>query len=138
MAISWGSLGAGGWCGPDGRDRRGRPWRLYGAREALVALPRVTRLFCGGAALTSGGADRSLGGSRDAYRLALASLVLLPPLSCRGTLRPRSARCVEAEPRRRGLAVLYGVNTLARWRGRGGTSRCRIFRYTRNLWMPAC
>ena len=47
-------------------------------------------------------------------QIILASLVLLPPLFLAGGTLPAAARAVETEGdrRRRGLAVLYGVNTL--------------------------
>jgi spermidine synthase len=118
IAIFMGSLGAGGWVLGRLADRRADPWRLYARLEALVALTaaltppllwavRAVYLGLGGSIVLGSFAGTLL-------RLALASLVLLPPMFLAGGTLPAAARAVqfEADRRRRGLAVLYGVNTL--------------------------
>jgi spermidine synthase len=118
VAIFMGSLGAGGWVLGRMADRRRDPWAFYARLEALVALTAALTppLLWAARALYLG-----LGGSvvlgtfaGTLLRLALASLVLLPPMFLAGGTLPAAARAVqfEGDRRRRGLAVLYGVNTL--------------------------
>lgn len=118
LAIFMGSLGAGSWVLGRMADRRGDPWRLYARLEALVALTAALTppLLWAARALYLGlGGSIVLGAfAGTLLRLALASLVLLPPMFLAGGTLPAAARAVqfEADRRRRGLAVLYGVNTL--------------------------
>ena len=118
VAIFMGSLGAGGWVLGRMADRRRDPWRLYARLEALVALTAALTppLLWAARALYLGlGGSIVLGSfAGTLLRLALASLVLLPPMFLAGGTLPAAARAVqfEADRRRRGLAVLYGVNTL--------------------------
>lgn len=118
VAIFMGSLGAGGWVLGRVADRRGDPWRLYARLEALVALTAALSppLLWAARALYLG-----LGGSvvlgplaGTILRLVLATLVLLPPMFLAGGTLPAAARAVqlESDRRRRGMAVLYGINTL--------------------------
>jgi len=99
-------------------DRRREPWRFYARLEALVALTAALTppLLWAARALYLGlGGSIILGAFPGALlRLALASLVLLPPMFLAGGTLPAAARAVEDEGdrRRRGLALLYGVNTL--------------------------
>ena len=118
VAIFMGSLGAGGWVLGRMADRRRDPWRFYARLEALVALAAALTppLLWGARALYLGlGGSVVLGSfAGTLLRLALASLVLLPAMFLAGGTLPAAARAVqfEADRRRRGLAVLYGVNTL--------------------------
>lgn len=118
VAIFMGSLGAGGWVLGRMADRRADPWRLYARLEALVAVTaaltppllwavRAVYLELGGSLVLGAFAGTLL-------RLALATLILLPPMFLAGGTLPAAARAVqfEADRGRRGLAVLYGVNTL--------------------------
>ena len=118
VAIFMGSLGAGGWVLGRMADRRRDPWGLYARLEALVAVTaaltppllwaaRALYLGLGGSVVLG-----AFGGTL--LRLALAALVLLPPMFLAGGTLPAAVRAVqlEADRRRRGLAVLYGINTL--------------------------
>jgi spermidine synthase len=118
VAIFMGSLGAGGWVLGRMADRRRDPWGFYARLEALVALTAaltppllwaVRALYLGlGGSIVLGPFVGTL------LRLALATLVLLPPMFLAGGTLPAAVRAVqfEADRRRRGLAVLYGINTL--------------------------
>ena len=118
VAIFMGSLGAGGWMLGRRADRARDPWRLYARLEALVALTAALTppLLWAARALYLGlGGSIALGSfGGTVLRLALATLVLLPPMFLAGGTLPAAARAVqlEADRGRRGMAVLYGVNTL--------------------------
>ena len=112
VAIFMGSLGAGGWVLGRMADRRRDPWRLYARLEALVALTAAATpplLWAARALYLGVGGSMVLGSfAGTLLRLALASLVLLPPMFLAGGTLPAAARAVqfEADRRRRGLAVL--------------------------------
>ena len=118
MAIFMGSLGAGGWALGRVADRRRDPWMLYSRLEVLVALTAALTpplLWAARAIYLGLGGSIVLGDlAGTLLRLALASLVLLPPMFLAGGTLPAAARAVQREDDRgrRGLAVLYGVNTL--------------------------
>jgi spermidine synthase len=118
LAIFMGSLGAGSWVLGRMADRRGDPWRLYARLEALVALTAALSpplLWAARAVYLGLGGSIVLGSfAGTLLRLGLATLVLLPPMFLAGGTLPAAVRAVqfEADRRRRGLAVLYGVNTL--------------------------
>jgi spermidine synthase len=118
VAIFMGSLGFGGWVLGRRVDRSRDPWRLYARLEALVAVTAALTpplLWAARAVYLGLGGSIVLGSfAGTLLRLALATLVLLPPMFLAGGTLPAAARAVqfEADRRRRGLAVLYGVNTL--------------------------
>src|SRR5688500_903710 len=118
VAIFMGSLGAGGWALGRIADRRDNPWGLYSRLEALVALLAAVTppLLVGARWLYLGlGGTTVLGDvAGTALRLVLATLVLFPSMFLAGGTLPAAARAVasEADRGRRGLAVLYGMNTL--------------------------
>ena len=111
-----GGLGLGGLLLGARVDRQARPLRFYALLElgvaaaaaaspALLALARSAYLGLGGTVVLG-----TWGGS--AMRLLLAALVLLPPTLLAGGTLGAAARAIEADQRRRGTALLYGVNTL--------------------------
>ena len=118
VAIFMGALGLGGWILGRHADRRRDPWRFYARLEALVAITAALTppLLLGARALYLAlGGTTVLGGVFGTLlRLALATLVLLPPMFLAGGTLPAAARAVELESDRgrRSLAVLYGINTL--------------------------
>jgi spermidine synthase len=118
VAVFMGGIGLGAWVIGPRADRRRHPLMLYAALELAVAvtaaltppllgLVREAYLALGGT-----GALGEAGGA--AVRLLLAGLVLLPPTFVAGGTLGAAARAVEhaGDPRRRGTALLYGVNTL--------------------------
>jgi len=116
IAVFMGGLGLGGLLLGPRADRQARPLRFYALLElgvallaaaspALLALARGAYLGLGGTVVLG-----TWGGS--AMRLLLATLVLLPPTLLAGGTLGAAARAIEADPRRRGTALLYGVNTL--------------------------
>ncbi|HWP64832.1 MAG TPA: fused MFS/spermidine synthase, partial [Candidatus Limnocylindria bacterium] len=118
LAIFMGGLGAGGYLLGRRADRHPRPLALYATLELAVAATAAATplaLVLVRAAYVAVGGSVSLGlGAATVLRLVLAALVLgVPTLLMGGTL-PAAARAGagEHDPRRRRLAVLYGVNTL--------------------------
>jgi spermidine synthase len=118
VAVFMGGLGLGGWVIGPRADRRSNPLRFYAALEALVAITAAASppllLLARGVYLSLGGSV-SLGGLvGTGLRLILAGLILLPPTFVAGGTLGAAARAVEHEGdrRRRGTALLYGVNTL--------------------------
>jgi spermidine synthase len=116
IAVFMGGLGLGGLLLGARIDRQARPLRFYALLElgvaaaaaaspALLALARSAYLGLGGSVVLG-----TWGGS--ALRLLLAALVLLPPTLLAGGTLGAAARAIEADQRRRGTALLYGVNTL--------------------------
>jgi spermidine synthase len=118
VAVFMGGLGLGGWVIGPRTDRRINPLRFYAVLEALVALTAATSppllLLARNVYLSLGGsvALGALGGT--GLRLLLAGLILLPPTFVAGGTLGAAARAVEHEgdQRRRGTALLYGVNAL--------------------------
>jgi predicted membrane-bound spermidine synthase len=118
LAVFIGGLGLGGLLIGPRADRRRSPLLLYARLEAAIALSAaitplllvlVRRAYVGLGGSTLLGAAGGTG-----VRLLLTALVLaLPTLLMGGTL-PAAARAVETagDARRRGVALLYGVNTL--------------------------
>ncbi len=118
LAVFMGGLGLGGWLIGPRADRRVNPLWFYAALEAVVGLtaamtPTLLRLArhvylsLGGTVVLG-----DLGGT--AVRLVLAGVVLLAPTFFAGGTLGAAARAVEHEGdrRRRGTALLYGMNTL--------------------------
>jgi spermidine synthase len=118
VAIFIAGLGFGGlWWGRR-VERTGQPLRFYALLElAIAATSGATPLLLYGVRLlyveTGGSLTLGLAGS-TLVRLALAALVLGPPTFLMGGTLPAIARAIETEGdrTRRGVAVLYGVNTL--------------------------
>jgi spermidine synthase len=118
VAVFMGGLGFGGWVLGPRADRRANPLRFYAALEAAVALTAgaspwlldlVRRVY-----LALGGTEVLGSSGGMAMRLVLASLVLAPPTFLAGGTLGAAARAVEHERdlRRRGTALLYGVNAM--------------------------
>lgn len=118
LAIFIFGLGAGAlFIGPRA-DRRRAPLLFYARLETLIALSAAATpalLALVRASYVALGGTPALGlGSGTLLRLLLSTLVLaLPTLLMGGTL-PAAARATasEADTRRRGVAILYGANTL--------------------------
>jgi spermidine synthase len=145
VAVFMGGLGLGGRLIGPRADRSSNPLRLYAGLEAVVALtalmtPAWLRL-ARTAYLSLGGTVVMGDAGGNAVRLVLAALVLLPPTFVAGGTLGAAARAVEDEddPRRRGMAVLYGLNTL------GAVVGCFVATFwllerlgtRRTLWMAA-
>jgi spermidine synthase len=118
VAIFFGGLGLGSFLLGGRADRSPRPLVLYGRLElsiaaaaavtpALVWLARQVYVAAGGSFALGLAAGTTL-------RLVLAALVLLVPTVLMGGTLPAASRAVEmeADTRRRDVAVLYGANTL--------------------------
>jgi predicted membrane-bound spermidine synthase len=118
LAIFIGGLGVGGvWLGKRA-DEAKEPLFLYARLEALVAVLTaltpaffwlIRRVYTGlGGTVTLG-----LGGG-TILRLFLAALVLAAPTIAMGGTLPAAARAAETDAGegRRGVALLYGINTL--------------------------
>jgi len=118
IAVFMGGLGLGGWVIGPRTDRRANPLLFYAALETLVALTAAASpplLLLSRSVYLSLGGSVSLGDfGGTALRLVLAALVLLPPTFVAGGTLGAAARAIEHEGdrRRRGTALLYGVNTL--------------------------
>jgi predicted membrane-bound spermidine synthase len=119
VAIFIGGLGLGAWRLGERVDRATRPLRAYALLELGIAasaagtrvlLPLAMRLYVGlGGSVVLGLALATL------VRLLLAALVLAVPTLLMGATLPALARAGVAatgDPGRRGVALLYGVNTL--------------------------
>ncbi len=145
VAVFMGGLGLGGWIIGPRADRYRNPLRLYAMLEAVVALtafatPALLHL-ARGAYLALGGTVVLGDAGGNVARIVLATLVLLPPTFVAGGTLGAASRAVEHEgdPRRRGMAVLYGVNTL------GAVAGCMLATFwwleslgtRRTLWLAA-
>lgn len=118
LAIFIGGLGLGGLLLGPRADRHPSPLALYARLEmgvallsaltpALLALVRQVYVGLGG--------SQALGlGAGTLLRLVLAGLVLAAPTLLMGGTLPAASRSIETDEdsRRRGVALLYGVNTL--------------------------
>ncbi|MET0556153.1 MAG: fused MFS/spermidine synthase [Vicinamibacteria bacterium] len=145
VAVFMGGLGLGALLLGPRADRHPRPLRFYAGLEALcaltalatpalLALARRAYLSLGGTAVLGDGAGTAL-------RLLLAALVVLVPTFLAGGTLGAAARAIEGGPggRRRGTAVIYGVNTL------GAVAGCLLstfwlfeaFGTRRTLWLAA-
>ena len=118
IAVFMGGLGLGGWILGPRADRHRNPLRFYGSLEAIVGLTAVATPWL---LQLSRHAYLALGGTvvlgdvaGTIMRLALASLVLLPPTLFAGGTLGAAARAIEHERDqwRRGAALLYGLNTM--------------------------
>lgn len=118
LAIFIGGLGLGGLLLGPRADRHASPLAFYARLElgiaclsaltpALLALVRQVYVGLGG--------TQALGiGLGTLLRLSLAGLVLAAPTLLMGGTLPAASRSIETDEdsRRRGVALLYGVNTL--------------------------
>lgn len=145
VAVFMGGLGLGALVLGPRADRHARPLRFYAALEALsaaaaLATPALVAL-ARRAYLALGGTEALGGAGGTALRLLLAALVVLVPTFLAGGTLGAAARSVEGGPggRRRGTAVLYGVNTL------GAVAGCVLSTFwlfeslgtRRTLWLAA-
>ncbi|HEX7155073.1 MAG TPA: fused MFS/spermidine synthase [Thermoanaerobaculia bacterium] len=118
LAIFMAGLGIGSALLGRKADGKARPLAWYGTLEVLIALSAaispvllwlVAKIyFAAGGSLTLG-----LGGA-TVVRLLLAMVVLAVPTILMGGTLPAAARAVETsdDTGRRGVALLYGINTL--------------------------
>lgn len=118
LGIFMGGLGVGSLVLGGRAEKSKQPLRFYGNLEALIALTAATTPFLVDAVrhlYFALGGSTTLGPTMGTVvRLALSAVVLgLPTLLMGGTL-PAAARSVvrRDDAARRGLAVLYGINTL--------------------------
>ena len=118
LGIFMGGLGLGSaWLGR--RSERARqPLVLYGNLEFLIALSAAATpglVWLARQIYIATGGTMVLGqGAGTAVRLALSALVLIVPTFLMGGTLPAAARAVSSDEDvgRRGLALLYGCNTL--------------------------
>ena len=118
LAVFVGGLGAGGLFLGKYADRSPRPILLYAKLEivaaALAALTPAFLWLARKAYIAIGGSAAAgpVGGS--ALRLVLTMVVLFAPTFVMGGTLPAAVRGIETEhdPRRRGVGLLYGCNTL--------------------------
>jgi spermidine synthase len=118
IAVFMGGLGLGGWVLGPRADRRANPLRFYAALEAAVALTAaltpVLFVLVRRAYLALGGTVVLGAAGGTVMRLALATLVLLPPTFLAGGTLGAAARSISRDDdrKRRATALLYGINTL--------------------------
>ena len=118
LAVFMGGLGAGSAILGKRADRSGKPLRLYGWLELAIACAAAASpvlLWIAAKIYWSVGGSPALGlGGASVVRLLLSLLVLgLPTFLMGGTL-PAAARAIQRDDDsgRRGVALLYGLNTL--------------------------
>ena len=118
VAIFVGGLGAGGLLIGRRADLHPRPLDLYARLEMLIAVsaavtPALLWLVRRSYVALGGTVALGLTGG-TLVRLVLAALVLLVPTWLMGGTLPAAARAAATsdDPGRRGVALLYGVNTL--------------------------
>ncbi|MBI1949165.1 MAG: fused MFS/spermidine synthase [Deltaproteobacteria bacterium] len=118
LAIFLGGLGVGGLVFGRRVERAERPLVLYANLElgvaASAALTPLLVDLARAVYLAMGGSEALGGVGSTAVRLALSTVVLGVPVVLMGGTLPAAARAVThaSDVGRRGLAVLYGVNTL--------------------------
>jgi spermidine synthase len=118
VACFVGGLGAGGLFFGKRANAHPRPLAMYAALEGVIAASAAVTpalLWLVRATYVGLGGTRALGdGVGTALRLVLSALVFAVPTLCMGGTLPAVARAVERDddPGRRGIALLYGVNTL--------------------------
>ncbi len=118
LGLFMAGLGAGGlWLGRRA-DRHARPLLLYALLEVgITVTAALSPLLLDGARalyLSAGGSSRFGDGGATLLRLALAALVIAGPALLMGGTLPAAARAVttSGDVGRRGLALLYGANTI--------------------------
>lgn len=118
LAIFMAGLGLGGVLLGARADRNPRPLNFYANLELLIAASAAVSPFLvelARAGYIGVGGTTSLGlVLGTGVRLLLSALVLAAPTVLMGGTLPAAARSVQldADPHRRHLAILYGVNTL--------------------------
>jgi spermidine synthase len=118
LAVFVGGLGIGGLLLGKYADRAERPILLYAKLEMIAAvLAALTPAFLWitrKAYIAIGGSDAVGPFGATALRLALTMVVLFAPTFVMGGTLPAAVRGIEteADPRRRGVGLLYGCNTL--------------------------
>jgi len=118
LAIFMGGLGVGSALLGRRADAKERPLAYYARLELLIALAAVISpllLFIVAKIYFASGGSPSLGiAGATVLRLVLSILVLGPATVLMGGTLPAAARAVETDDDhgRRGVALLYGVNTL--------------------------
>ncbi len=145
VAIFIAGLGVGGLLLGRFVDRQSRPLALYGKLEVAVAVSTaLTPLLLAAvrwAYLALGGTLAMGMALGSGVRLVLAALVLAVPTLLMGGTLPAAARAVETEDDagRRGVAWLYGINTLGAVTGCmvGNFVMLEIFGTRHTLWI-AC
>lgn len=117
-ALFMAGLGLGGWLLGPKVDKHARPLVLYGRLElavsVLAAISPWLLLLCRWIYFQSGG-QLVLGfWGATAARLFLAAIVVMIPAFLMGGTLPAAVRSIatEADGARRGLGLLYGINTL--------------------------
>ena len=117
-ALFMAGLGVGGWWLGPKVDRNTRPLALYGLLELavsiLAAISPWLLLLCRWIYFQSGG-QLVLGfWGATAARLLLAAIVVMIPAILMGGTLPAAARSISSagDGARRGLGLLYGINTL--------------------------
>lgn len=144
LAVFVGGLGAGGLYFGKRADRHPRPLALYAKLETGIALSAAITpglILLARALYIRLGGSVSLGlGGGTIVRLVLAALVLLVPTLLMGGTLPAVVRAVETDDNqgRRGVGLLYGVNTL------GAVTGCALANFflleifgTRMTWLAA-
>lgn len=125
LAVFLGGLGVGGILLGGRADRTARPLRLFGLLELGVATATVASPFlltAARAAWIGAGGTRALGPWTGAgLQLLLAAAVMGPAAVAMGGTLPAMVRAAQVadDPRRRGMALLYGTNTLGAVVGAG-------------------
>jgi len=146
VAVFMGGLGLGAFILGPRVDRKGNPLKFYATLEALVAVSAAVTpalLAVTHRAYLALGGTVALGpGGGTLVRLALATLVLLPPTFLAGGTLGTAARAIEPESDRRRTVtgLLYGLNTL------GAVGGCLFATFWlleaagthATLWLAAC
>ena len=128
LAVFMGGLGFGSLLFSKRVDRSPAPLLLYAKLEAGIALTAALSPLLLGAAragYVAVGGTTSLGMTAGTLvRLGLSALVLLPPTLLMGGTLPAAARAATsgADTSRRGMALLYGANTLGAVGGAAATT----------------
>jgi len=118
VAIFMGALGLGSWLLGRRADAARRPLLFYGRLELAIAASAALTpglIWLARQAYVAVGGSFALGPALGtAARLLLSALVLCVPTVLMGGTLPAATRAVESDEdsSRRGLALLYGVNTL--------------------------
>lgn len=118
LAVFMGGLGLGSWLLSKRVDRVARPLSFYAKLEFGIAITAAISTFLLAGArevyIAMGGSVSMGDVGGTVSRLLLAALVLLPTTFMMGGTLPAAARASTArdDTSRRGVALLYGVNTL--------------------------
>jgi MFS family permease len=138
LAIFTLGLGLGAYLVGPRLDRSQRPLRAYAAIEAGVAVSAAASPFLLAVVrwgyLSLGGTVTLGAAAGTLLRLLLAAIVLAVPTFLMGATLPAAARAVtaEADDARRGVAWLYGFNTLG---SVAGAALAALDRHHRSPWV---